>query len=100
MDLLFSKYASPYVFLSEITDASRLRDFVVEFAEIENEKKMWDIYLSLVANPYSEVKSFNEFKQSHAKPNDDAKINLEETVRDSHDMLQNFHPGLKVGGET
>lgn len=100
MDLLFSKYASPYIFLSEIIDACRLRDFVIEIAEIENEKKMWDIYLSLVANPYSEVKSFDEFKKAHTTQRGAANINLEETVKDSHDMLQNFHPERKVGGET
>lgn len=94
MDLLFSRYASPYIFLGDVLEANRLHDFVVSTAEAENERKMWSIYLALVSNPYAEVTSFDEFKRKHSVRSavDDANINLEETVRESFGTLQNFHP--------
>lgn len=98
MDLLFSKYASPYIFLSEVLELNRLREFVYSVAEMENDKKMWDIYIALVSNPYAEVKSFEEFKKAHSVRTVDEYINLEEVVKNSFDVLQNFNP--KTGGET
>lgn len=92
MDLLFSKYASPYPLLEEIISEYRLSEFVYSLAEKENERKLWEIYLSLVSNPYSEVGSFNEFKQKHEPPKVDKTINLGETVKNSYEILQKFNP--------
>ena len=102
MDLLFSRYASPYIFLGDVLEMNRLHDFVVSTVEADNEKKLWSIYIALVSNPYAEVTSFDEFKRKHSAhaSMDDSSVDLEETVKESYDTLQNFHPGRKVGGET
>ena len=94
MDLLFSKYASPFVLLDEMLINNRLSEFVYEVAEKENDRKLWQMYLSLLSNPYSEVGSFNEFKQKHSTRRVDEKINLEETINSSYEMLNNFNPEL------
>lgn len=92
MDLLFSKYASPYFLLDEMLSAGRLSDFVYSMAETENERKLWDIYLSLVANPYAEVTSFDEFKKKNAPKPADNNFNVEATVKDSYKLLLDFEP--------
>ena len=94
MDLLFSKYASPFVLLDEMLLSNRLSEFVRTVAEKENDRKLWQMYLSLLSNPYSEVSSFNEFKQKHGIRRVDEKINLEETINSSYEMLNNFNPEL------
>lgn len=93
MDLLFKRYASPYFLLDEYINLGRLHDFVYSFAEIVNESKMWDIYLALVANPYAEVSSFEEFKEKH-KPQKKVvdKSKVEATINDSFAMLNSFNP--------
>lgn len=94
MDLLFSKYASPFVLLDEMLFSNRLSDFVCKVAEKENDRKLWQMYLALLSNPYSEVGSFNEFKQNHIGRRVDEKINLGETINSSFEMLNNFNPEL------
>ena len=97
MDLLFSKYASPYFFLDEVLNLGRLPEFVYSVVEDENNKKMWELYLALVANPYAEVSSFNEFKRKNTAPAIDPSIDLEATIGTSFGILQEFNP--EMGGE-
>lgn len=94
MDLLFSKYASPFVLLDEMLLSNRLSDFVYKVVEKENDRKLWQMYLSILSNPYSEVGSFNEFKEKHGGQGVDEKINLGETINSSFEMLNNFNPEL------
>lgn len=94
MDLLFSKYASPFVLLDEMLFSNRLSDFVCTVAEKENDRKLWQMYLSLLSNPYSEVGSFNEFKHNNGGRRVDEKINLEETINSSFEIVNNFNPEL------
>lgn len=94
MDLLFSKYASPYFFIDEVLSVGRLREFVYSVVKMENERKMWDIYLALVANPYAEVGSFDEFKHKHTAPKAN-NIDLGATVKNSRDVLLNFKPAKR-----
>lgn len=95
MDLLFSKYASPYFIIDEFLSSRRFAEFVGSIAEIENDRKMWEIYLALVSNPYAQVGSFDEFKHKHQAPPTDAEADLEATVRTSFDILQEFNPEME-----
>lgn len=97
MDLLFSKYANPYFLLDEMLGVGRLREFVYSVAKSENDRKLWEIYLSLVSNPYAEVGSFDEFKQKHTRSPITNNVDLEVTVKNSYNVLQNFNP--TTGGE-
>lgn len=96
MDLLFSRYASPYLFLEEVLELRRLTDAVYSIAKEKHDEKWWQLYLSLVANPYAEIGSFDDFKRKHSEQRNQ-NVNLEEVVKDSFTMLQNFNP--IAGGE-
>lgn len=63
-----------------------------EVAEKENDRKLWEMYLALLSNPYSEVNSFNEFKQKHTIRRVGENINLGETINSSYGILNNFNP--------
>lgn len=97
MGLLFSKYASPYFFTDELIRCGRFSEFVTKTFEAEEERKLWELYLSCVANPYSEVGSFDDFRNSIVKPQVKA-VDLEATVKTSFDMINSFNP--EAGGET
>ncbi len=90
--MLFTKYASPYSLLDDFVSLERLTEFVYSIVEADNERKMWEIYLACVANPYSEVTSFDEFKRKHTAPKINENINLEATINDSYGMLKEFKP--------
>ena len=63
MDLLFTRYASPYLLVDELIKTGRLSEFVdelVDWKNKENEEKIkWDIYLHKVFN-----QSYQEFIDS------------------------------------
>lgn len=92
MDLLFSKYASPFLFVEQVMSLNRLSEFVDEIMNLDNENKMWQLYLSCLSNPYSEVGSFNEFKEKIIRPVKNNDIDLEATVKNSFDVLKDFKP--------
>lgn len=92
MDLLFSKYASPFILLEQMLTLGRLSEYVFEVLNIENDRKLWELYLSCVANPYSEVASFNDFKAKNTRQATEPYVDLEATVKQSFDVLQNFNP--------
>lgn len=89
MDLLFSKYASPFLLLDGFILTGRLFDFVLEFIDIENEKTMWEFYLHKIHDM-----SFDEFKKSctsrQTEPQTDEE--LETTIQNSQSMLNGFNP--------
>ena len=92
MDLLFSKYASPFLFVEQVMSLNRLSEFVNEIMNLDNENKIWQLYLSCLSNPYSEVGSFNEFKKKITQPVKNNDIDLEATVKNSFDVLKDFEP--------
>lgn len=89
MDLLFSKYASPFLLLDGFILTGRFCDFMLEFIDIENEKTMWEFYLHKVHDM-----SFEEFKNScsprQTEPQTDEE--LETTVQNSKSILNGFIP--------
>lgn len=89
MDLLFSRYASPFSLLDGVIYMRRFSSFIDEMIESENEKILWDFYLHRVFD-----KSFAQFKRSfetHAVPPSEERI--EATVTESKSMLKQFIPG-------
>lgn len=89
MDLLFSKYASPFLFVDLMISDCRLCEFVDEIWTIENEKKTWDFYLHKVHD-----KSFDDFVDSIRQnpKNEVSKEQLETTVKNSASILAGFIP--------
>ena len=94
MDLLSKRYANPYFFLNGMISTGRLCEFVDEIINIHNEelneRKMWEIYLHKVWN-----KSFSEFKDEIETDNQNRTMtekDIETTVQESLNILQNFNP--------
>lgn len=87
MDLLFSKYASPFLFLDTMLDAGRFFESVIEIIQADNEKTLWEFYLHKVHD-----KSFDDFKKSLEADKPVPKEQVETTVINSKSILDNFIP--------
>ena len=94
MDLLFKRYASPFVFLNGMIQAKRFSEFVDEFVktihEEKEEKTKWEYFLHRVFD-----KSFNEFKEEIKVNQDNQNMSdsqIEATVLHSNNILKNFNP--------
>jgi hypothetical protein len=89
MDLLFSKYASPFIFIDQMILNGTLCEMIDEIWKIEDDKKLWDFYLHKVHD-----KSFDEFVNS-IRGNHESKSEpeqLETTVKESYSILAGFIP--------
>lgn len=97
MDLLFKRYASPFLLLDTIIESNRLDEFVDSLIEVTDEEKLWEVYINTL---YTNNKSFSDFikpmKQKQAIPM--TRENLEATVKNTKDILNNFKPS-EIGGE-
>lgn len=98
MDLLYSRYASPFSFIDGWLQIGTLSDAVKTLVEQDNERKMWELYLH--SNPYiAPHKSFDDWKNSVATHTQYSKsLSKEEvktTVEMSQSILNNFQ--MKVG---
>jgi hypothetical protein len=88
MDLLFSKYASPFLLLDQYLACGQFFDFIVEFIQIENERKEYEYWLHKVWD-----KSFDEFKNVVERQEEDVdEFELETTISESRKVLSSFIP--------
>ncbi len=90
MDLLFKRYSNPYELMDQMILCGRFLDFICEFVEITNDDLLWEYYLHY---PFLEM-SYDEFKRRLGIGNDEPqpKSNLEATVKQSMNILDNFVP--------
>lgn len=94
MDMLFKRYACPFLMLEQMMQMGRLEEFVDEFVKIHNEEmtdqSMWELYLHHTF--LSE--SFDDFKRKCNVPTfrKQPKGNLEATVKESKNILDGFMP--------
>ncbi len=97
MDLLFKRYASPFLFIDGMIQAGRFTEFVENFVACSNkekeEKHLWEYYL------FREwERSFNDFKESVENDSKNAALSvddIETTIQNSINILQNFNPEKK-----
>lgn len=89
MDLLFSKYASPYLLLDQVIEEKRFCEFIVEFAEAKRENELIDVWLHKIND-----KSYVDFKDALIKPKQKqfSKQSLEATIKNSRNILNGFIP--------
>ena len=90
MDLLFSKYASPFSLLDGYISTGRFLEFVINFVDTINEDQLWEVWLHKCID-----KSFNEFKMSIMLPSnqfDTSSEALETTLKESKSIILNFTP--------
>lgn len=98
MDLLFKRYASPFLLLDVAIENSRFLAFLSELIDTVNEEKIYDLWMHRVFN-----KGYEEFKKSvmkrsstRAVPTTTNKEDIQKIVKDSFEILNNFNP-KKVG---
>lgn len=93
MDLLFKRYANPFLLLDEMIASSRMLEFVDKVIKIRNEEQeddtLWQFYLHKVFD-----KSYEAFlrESGKTKPIQEEAVDFEATIKKSMNMLQDFKP--------
>ena len=91
MDLLFKRYASPFVLLDNLIATASLSAFIDDFFKFAGEENKWQFFLHKVFD-----KSWKEFCEEIDSANKTEKIDLGATIKKSYDMLNNFTPEGEV----
>ena len=95
MDLLFSRYASPFVLLDTLILTSSTSDFIGDMFKFINEEKeeqaQWEFFLHKVYE-----KSWKEFIDEIHISDEQNEIDLGATLNKSKNMLKNFTPESEV----
>lgn len=88
MDLLFHRYASPFLLLDQIIPSGDLSEFISTVWEVRDEEMQWQYFLSKVFD-----KSFEDFKESlKSQTQGMTKQEIETTIKDSMAMMDSFVP--------
>ena len=87
MDLLFVRYASPFVLLDGLILTNSLNNFVDDFFDFINEDREWEFFLHKVYD-----KSWSEFSNDMKQSENQKPIDLGATIVKSKNMLNNFTP--------
>ena len=69
-------------------DTGQLAEFINGMQEAQDEEMMWEFYLYRV----KENISFDTFKSRFVQPVESSECNLETTIQDNFEMMENFHP--------
>ena len=95
MDLLFKRYASPFVLLDSFILTNSLNNFVSDFfdfvIEDRKEKTEWEFFLHKVYD-----KSWSEFRSGIKQSDNQEPIDLGATLNKSKNILNNFTPEGEV----
>ena len=88
MDLLFTRYASPFLLLDQLILTNSLSGYIDDLFTIISEEKqeqtMWEFFLHKVYD--------KTWKEETKISNDTKDVDLGETVLKSKTMLSNFTP--------
>ena len=95
MDLLFKRYASPFVLLDNLLLTNSLDNFIVDLFDIINrereEQTQWEFFLHKI---YDE--SWNDFCNRIKSEEQSKTVDLGATLTKSSEMLINFTPDNEV----
>lgn len=95
MDLLFSRYASPFVLLDNLILTSSTSDFINDMFKFINAEKeeqaQWEFFLHKVYD-----KSWKEFLDEINVSDGQKEVDLGATLKKSKNMLKNFTPESEV----
>ena len=98
MDLLFNRYASPFLLMDNFILSNSLSNFIDDFISFINEEKeektKWEYFLHKVFD-----KSWNDFMNEFNEPEETETIDLGATLIKSKNMLNNFTPNDNERGE-
>ena len=87
MDLLFKRYASPFLILDSYIENKSLTSFLRTLYEKVGEERMWEVWLYKVDN-----QSFDEFKNSIVEANekiDNSTDTINDILSNSLDISRN-----------
>lgn len=87
MDLLFYRYASPFLLLDQIIPSGDLSDFISTVWEIRDEEMQWQYFLSKVFD-----KSFDDFREALKSQKVMSQEEIETTIQDSINIMNSFIP--------
>ena len=87
MDLLFKRYASPFVLLDNLIITNSLNNFVNDFFDFVREDNEWEFFLHKIYG-----KSWSEFSDSIKQSDNQEPIDLGATLVKSKNILNNFTP--------
>ena len=91
MDLLFKRYASPFILIDNLILIGSSSSFIYDLIDFINKEKEeqinWEFFLHKVFD-----KSWKEFCDEVSQPIVNKEIDLGATVKKSKDMLNNFTP--------
>lgn len=96
MDLLFQRYANPFILINQMINAHRFDEFVSEILDIkQNEidsKEIWELYLhhTFLDKTLADFKSQCGISDHKIKPVE--KVNFETVVKESVSILEGFKP--------
>lgn len=88
MDLLFKRYASPFILFDGMLESCRFCEFVNKLIDIKNDEDIYHLWIHKVYD-----KSYQDFKDdviSSSRPVNP--VNLGATIRESESILQGFIP--------
>ena len=87
MDLLFTRYASPFVLFDNLIITNSLNIFISDFLGFVKEDEEWEFFLHKVYD-----KSWKEFSDNIKQSENQKPIDLGATLVKSKNMLSNFTP--------
>ena len=91
MDLLFVRYASPFILLDGFILTNSLNSFVDDFFDFVREDNEWEFFLHKVYD-----QSWSEFSNEIVQEENQKPIDLGATLMKSKNMLNNFTPEGEV----
>ena len=101
MELIFSRYSSPFLFIDSLIKSNSLIKGIIEIIKLKDDELTWQMYCSLLSNPMSKVKSYKDFKnqlgrgQSINTKNNSKElksIQVKEISEKSSNILNGFKP--------
>lgn len=100
MDLLFKRYASPFLFLNSLIETQMFYEGIDELIKADKDDKWWEMYLATL--PLND-KSFMDWKNEQLYGNKKGvdtftELNNEEietAVKNANSILENFTPPNK-----
>jgi hypothetical protein len=101
MDLLFKRYASPFLFIEGMMKSGRFSEFVEQFIHLYNEERKesttWEYYLNKVENPEISYQDFVDMVDTNNKAVNMTEEDKESSLQIAMNILNNFNPN--EGGE-
>lgn len=101
MDLIFSRYSSPFLFLDSLIKINSLTKGIFEIIKFKDDELTWQMYCSLLSNPMSKVKSYKDFKNqlgrgqsisTKSNSKELKSIQVKEISEQSSNILNSFKP--------